>query len=341
MRVDRPRARAQQSADRRLGIAFDQHLENFTFVGRQRLDALDDLLAPCLVARCHSLELGGIESTAVSPGCLARKQGDVSEAHQSVAVGCIGRRGGDPGAYGEADVRIADRDELAHRSHDAIGDDRRLRAISQALEYQPGLIAIDPGQGVRLANRSREPFGHDVQNRVAHVVAVLCIHAAHSIDVDGDQGNRSPTALRTRDRTDEPVTKLDARRHLGQRVVAGRGVDGLDASLDAARRDDRMAQQDLDAIVAIEPAAHTRHARADNGSVDAQYIHFNVIDRSVGSAACADGLEIDELIDAPRQQLARSRRADRDDGCVVDETNQCIGTDDDRLVTGACEVEIA
>ena len=85
----------------------------------------------------------------------------------------------------------------------------------------------------------------------------------------------------------------------------------------------------------------TCNGQAHDRTTDSHNVHLNVLDRPADRLACPDRPEIDARVDTPREQLILGRSAESIDCRLVNESNQRIGADDDRLVARARKIEMA
>ena len=104
---------------------------------------------------------------------------------------------------------------------DALGDQRRLVHVGDAVEQHRELVAAEPGDGVRRPHGRLQPARDGDQQPVSHLVPERVVDELEAVEVEEEDRGRGGRvgALGAPDRLVEPVQEQHAVREAGERVV--------------------------------------------------------------------------------------------------------------------------
>ena len=219
-----------------------------------------------------SASVGVEDLVAALAVALGRVHRDVGVAQQVLddAVADLADRDADARLHVE---RLAgDLERLAHGGEHALGDLDRLRALADALEQDPELVAAEAGRGVAGAQAAAQALGDLDEQLVAGGVAERVVDRLEVVEVEHADGDEVALAGGAVQGVLDAVVEERAVRQLGERVVEGAvaqlGLGGLALGDVAAGEDDaadvrvvaHVGDRGLDVDVAGRRCACRRHS---------------------------------------------------------------------------------
>jgi hypothetical protein len=162
----------------------------------------------------------------------------------------------------------ADRDRLAQRSQDPLGQDERIALV---FDQDGELVPTQPGDRVARSGRAPQPFGHPDEQAVARRVAEAVIHGLEVVQVGQDHRHRpSVTAVELGGVLD-PIGEQRPVGELGERVVERLVAEllGLGVHLLLLRQDrpDERAVVQQGEELAADHAEHQDRGHEERGVV--------------------------------------------------------------------------
>ncbi len=259
-RHDQPRLLGQRDEDGRCNLAelgrvpAQQRLDG----GECAVDRIDLRLEhqPKLVARDRVaqqqldlqlllravVQVAGEEIDAVAPARLGLVHRGVGMAHQLVHVGRVVGEHRDADAARDVQLQRLDQARRAQRGQQPLRDLQRLAAAGHAVQQHHEFVAAEAADDIGVADRLAQALRHELEQRVAGLVAERVVDGLEAVEVDEQHRDRLAGAGRLQHRLAQPLLRDAAVRQAGQQVVVGEVADLLFRGLAVA---DVQAAEDV------------------------------------------------------------------------------------------------
>jgi hypothetical protein len=167
------------------------------------------------------------EAPGIAAGILGVVHGDVGLLQQAVEIVAILGKHGDADAAGRIQHVAVDFCRFAHVGEDLFGDPLDRFRVRDVVQQQDELVAPLTTDRVGLAHAVGQTRNHLQQQLVACGVSQRVVHPLELVQIEEQQGDPGPRALRHGQRMHEAVAQQNAVGQAGQCIVVGQKLDAL------------------------------------------------------------------------------------------------------------------